>query len=104
LISQCICKHIAKANAPKRIVLKICRHLKKIKNANTQGDTERQESKITMAEKLNIYNGLQVWKTEHQAVTRAKRKREVCGNLKGIATKNLNRNLTVLCFVMPASS
>ena len=44
--------------------------LKKIKNADTRADTERQERKITMTEKLNIDNGLQDWKTEHQAVTR----------------------------------
>ena len=31
--------------------------------------TERNESKMTMTRKLNINNGLQDWKTEHQAVT-----------------------------------
>ena len=43
--------------------------LKKIKNADTRANTERQESKMIMTEKLNIDNGLQDWKTEHQAVT-----------------------------------
>ncbi|MFA5433454.1 MAG: hypothetical protein WC319_11385 [Candidatus Paceibacterota bacterium] len=41
--------------------------LKKIKNANTQAD--RKESKMTITRKLNNDNGLQDWKTEHQAVT-----------------------------------
>jgi len=43
--------------------------LRKIKNANTQADTYRQESKITITEKLYIDNGLQRQPKEHQAVT-----------------------------------
>ena len=39
-----------------------------------------------------------------QLVTRAKSKRAVGGNLKGIATKIFCANLTVLCSEMPASS
>jgi hypothetical protein len=39
-----------------------------------------------------------------QLVTRAKSKRAVSGNLKGIATNKLCNKLTVLCFEMPASS
>ena len=31
--------------------------------------TEKTERKMTMTEILNIDNGLQDWKTEHQAVT-----------------------------------
>jgi len=48
-------------------------------------------------------NGLQDWKTEHQAVTKAKIKRAVSANLKGIATNKLHRSLTVKCSEMPAS-
>jgi hypothetical protein len=40
---------------------------KKIKNANTRAD-RKDRNKMTMTEKLNIANGLQDWKTEHQAV------------------------------------
>lgn len=39
-----------------------------------------------------------------QLVTRAKSKRAVSGNLKGIVTNKIYRSLTVLCFEMPASS
>jgi len=39
-----------------------------------------------------------------QLVTRAKSKRADSGNLKCIATNKLCNKLTVLCFVMPASS
>jgi hypothetical protein len=44
--------------------------LKKIKNADTR-TARKIESKMTMTDKLNIDNGLQDWKTEHQAVTKA---------------------------------
>ena len=43
--------------------------LKKIKNANAQADTDRQENKMTITEKLNIDNGLRGQVKEHQAVT-----------------------------------
>jgi len=43
-------------------------------------------------------------KKEGQLVTRAKIKRAESGNLKCIASNKLFRNLTVLCFEMPASS
>jgi hypothetical protein len=39
-----------------------------------------------------------------QLVTRAKSKRADSANLKGIASNKIYRNLTVLCFVMPARS
>ena len=45
--------------------------LKKIKNADTRTNTDRQESEMKMTEKLNNDNGLQDRKTEHQAVTKA---------------------------------
>jgi len=35
----------------------------------THKPTEKKESKMTMTRKLNNDNGLQDWKTEHQAVT-----------------------------------
>lgn len=44
-----------------------------------------------MTQKLNNDNGIQVWKTEHQAVTKAKIKRAASANLKGIATNKLDR-------------
>ena len=64
-----LCQRACKTNALKEIVLKNLPTLKKIKNADTRANTERQESKMIMTEKLNIDNGLQDWKTEHQAVT-----------------------------------
>ncbi len=64
-----LCQRACKANTPKEIVLKNLPTLKKIKNADTRAETDRQESKMTMTRKLNIDNGLQAWKTEHQAVT-----------------------------------
>ncbi len=60
-----LCQRASKANTLREIVLKNLPTLKKIKNA----DTDRQESKMRMTRKLNIDNGLQDWKTEHQAVT-----------------------------------
>jgi len=57
-----------------------------------------------MTTKLNIDNGLQGQMKERQLVTRAKSKRADSGNLKCIASNKLYRNLTVLCFEMPASS
>ena len=77
--------------------------LKKIKNADTRTDTERHESNMTMKRKQSIDNGLQDWKTEHQAVTKAKIKRAECGNLEGSTTNKLHRRLTVKCSEMPAS-
>jgi hypothetical protein len=60
---------------------------KNFKNAIAQADTERQESKMTMTQKLNNDNGLQGWNTEHQAVTcgifycRVSAEIKVCGSL-----------------------
>jgi hypothetical protein len=56
-----------------------------------------------MTKKLNNDNGLQDWKIEHQAVTKAKIKRADSGNLNGITTNKLYRRLTVKCSEMPAS-
>jgi hypothetical protein len=54
-----LCQRACKANAKEKLFLKNSLPLKKIKNANTQADTERQESKMTMIRKLNTDNGLQ---------------------------------------------
>jgi len=56
------------ANAPREIVLKNLPTIKKIKNADTRAD-RKEESKMTMTQKLNKDNVLQDLKTEHQAVT-----------------------------------
>ena len=40
-----LCQRACKANAPREIALKNLPTLKKIKNADTRADTERQESK-----------------------------------------------------------
>jgi hypothetical protein len=56
-----------------------------------------------MKEKLNIDNGLQAMKKEHQAVTKAKIKRAESGNLKGSPTNKLHRKLTGKCSELPAS-
>jgi methylphosphotriester-DNA--protein-cysteine methyltransferase len=58
---------------------------------------------MTMTREINNDNGLQDWKTEHQAVTKAKIKRADSANFKGIATNKLYCRLTVTCSEMPAS-
>jgi len=58
---------------------------------------------MTMTRKLNNDNGLQDWKTEHQAVTKAKIKRAESANLKGGTSNKLHRSLTVKCYEIPAS-
>ena len=61
-----LCQRACKANAQREIVLKKFADTKKIKNADTRAD-RKEESEMTR--KLNNDNGLQDWKTEHQAVT-----------------------------------
>jgi hypothetical protein len=73
---------------------------KNFKNANTQADTERQESKMTMIRKLNNDNGLQDWKTEHQAVTGGIFYCRVRGYFSVSASNKLSSNLTGQCFVI----
>ena len=98
-----LCQRACKANAPREIVLKKLPTLKKkLKNADTRADS-KEESKMTMTLKLNNDNGLQDWKTEHQAVTKAKIKRADSANLNSIASNKLYRRLTVTCSEMPAS-
>ena len=53
--------------------------LKKIKNADTRAD-RKDRNKMTMTRKLSNDNGLQDWKTEHQAVTKAICNKGFCGN------------------------
>jgi len=69
LSDQSIVKELAKPTHREKLSAKGgFVNTKKIKNADTRADTERQESKMTMTRKLNNDNGLQDWKTEHQAV------------------------------------
>ena len=76
-----VCKR-ASTSATEKIIINTFPS-KKFKNANGQADTERQESKMTMIRKLNNDNGLQDWKTEHQAVTCGIFYCRVSANLKG---------------------
>ena len=52
--------------------------LKKIKNADTRAD-RKDRNKMTMTRKLSNDNGLQDWKTEHQAVTSGIKHWGLCG-------------------------
>lgn len=61
-------KELAKPTQRKIVCKKFPAPLKKIKNANTQADTDRQESKMTRIRKLNIDSDLQGQMKEHQAV------------------------------------
>ena len=60
-----LCQRACKANAPREIVLKNLPTLKK--KTLTHELTEKKER--IMTRKLNNDNGLQDWRTEHQAVT-----------------------------------
>lgn len=61
------------------------------------------KGKNEMTELIDYYNGMSLDKKEGQPVTKAKIKRAVSANLKGIAPYKLNRKLTVKCSEMPAS-
>ena len=71
--------------------------LKKIKNADTQAD-RKEESKMTMTRKLNNDNGLQDWKTEHQAVTGGIFYCRDSAGFSVSASNKLSCNLTGQCF------
>ena len=71
---------------------------KNFKNAIAQADTERQESKMTKIRKLNNDNGLQYWKTEHQAVTGGIFYCRDSGYISVSAFNKLSYNLTGQCF------
>ncbi len=60
--------------------------------------TEKTERKMTMTEILNIDNGLQDWKTEHQAVTGGifYCRDSACFSVS--ASNKLSCNLTAKCF------
>ena len=60
--------------------------------------SEKTESKMTMKEKLNNDNGLQDWKTEHQAVTGGIFYCRDSGCFSVSASNKLSCNLTVKCF------
>jgi hypothetical protein len=91
-----LCQRACKANAPREIVLKNLPTLKKIKNSDTRANTEKQQSK--MIGKLNIDNGLQDWKTEHQAVTGGIFYCRDSGSFSVSASNKLLCNLTEKCF------
>ena len=57
--NQSFAKELAKPTLRKIVFKKFPDPLRKIKNANTQTETDRLYSKMTMTEKLNIDNGLQ---------------------------------------------
>jgi len=65
--------------------------------------THSPTDKNAMTELILIIKGMSLEKKEGQLVTKAKIKRADSGNLKGITTNKLHRNLTVKCSEMPAS-
>jgi len=83
-----------KANAPREIVLKNFPTLKEIKNADTQADRK----KVKMTRKLNNDNGLQGWKTEHQAVTGGIFYCRDSAGFSNSVSNKLSCNLTGQCF------
>ena len=64
----------------------------------THVPTERKESKMTITRKLNNDNGLQDWKTEHQAVTGGIFYCRDSGYFSVSASNKLSFNLTEQCF------
>jgi hypothetical protein len=60
--------------------------------------TEKKESKMIMTRKLNNDNGLQDWKTEHQAVTGGIFYCRDSGYFSVSASNKLSCNLTGQCF------
>ncbi len=64
----------------------------------THVPTESKESKMTMTRKLNTDNGLQDWKTEHQAVTGGIFYCRDSGYFSVSASNKLSCNLTGQCF------
>ena len=92
-----LCQRACKANAPREIILKNLPTLKKNKKRR-HTSRQRQESKMTITRKLNNDNGLQDWKTEHQAVTGGI---FYCRDSVGFsvsASNKLSCNLTGQCF------
>jgi hypothetical protein len=71
--------------------------LKKIKNADTQAD-RKETSKMTMTRNLNNDNGLQDWKTEHQAATGGIFYCRDSVSFSVSASNKLSCDLTDLCF------
>jgi len=73
---------------------------KKLKTLSLE-QTEMKESNMTMTRKLNNDNGLQNWKTEHQAVTACIKHLAVSGLSNLSARIKSSCNLTGKCFEMP---
>jgi len=63
----------------------------------THKPTEKEESKMTITRKLNNDNGLQDWKTEHQAVTGGIFYCRDSAGFSVSATNKLSCKLTVPC-------
>jgi len=71
--------------------------LKKIKNADTRAN-RKDKSKMTTIRKLNNDNGLQDWRTEHQAVTGGISYCRDSGYFSVSASNKHSCNLTGQCF------
>ena len=107
------CKHIAKSPQANTTTQALSKSLqsqrtlrncfknfadtKKVKNADTRAD-RKTESKMTMTKKLYNDNGLQDWKTEHQAVTGGIFYCRDSGYFSVSASNKLSCNLTGQCF------
>jgi hypothetical protein len=72
--------------------------LKKNKKTLKHKPTEKKDSKMTMTRKLNNDNGVQDWRTEHQAVTGGIFYCRVCAGFSVSASNKLSCNLTGKCF------
>jgi hypothetical protein len=67
--NQSFVKELAKPAQRKIVFKKFPDPLRKIKNADTQANTDRQKSNMTMTRELNNDNGLQGQMKERQLVT-----------------------------------
>jgi len=97
--NQSFVKELAKPTHREKIVLKNLPTLKKIKTL-THKPSEKKESTMTMTRNLNIDNGLQDWKTEHQAVTGGIFYCRDSGYFSVSASNKISCNLTGQCFVI----
>ena len=95
--NQSFVKELAKPTHREKIVLKNLPTLKKIKTL-THKPSEKKESTMTMTRNLNIDNGLQDWKTEHQAVTGGIFYCRDSAGFNVSASNKLSCNLTGQCF------
>ena len=96
--NQSFIKELSKAIPQRKIVLKNLPTLKIKLKTLTHIPTEKEESKMTMTRKLNNDNGLQDWRTEHQAVTSGIFYCRGSGYFSLSASNKLLCNLTRQCF------